>query len=144
MCIAKSHSSHAGQRLAGQPRGFALIEVLVGSLLLAFGALTFATGLTLALRGQHASAARQLAVQSAADVAELLRVTAPEQRQAVIATWEANIASRWPPAAAPLAVRVLSVPSVAPQMPAWQVQLQWQDRIASQPLRLDASFGLAE
>jgi Tfp pilus assembly protein PilV len=143
MCNADRSSSKAPNPAAGLAKGFALVEVLVGALVLAFGSLTFAAGLTLAVRGHHASASRQLAVNAAADIGELLRVAAPEQRLAVVARWQARVSSRWPPAAAPLTASVEPVTATAARIPAWQAQLQWQDGIAAAPLRLTARFGIS-
>lgn len=119
-----------GHLLRGRRGGFALLEVLVALLLLAFGAAGSAAGFTLALRGQHAAAGAHLALALAADAGERLRAVAAGARGAEAQGWAVSARERLAPGAAPGFDAVLApLAGTAATVDAWRLRLQWHDRL---------------
>jgi Tfp pilus assembly protein PilV len=126
-------SARDGHLPRGRRGGFALLEVLVALLLLAFGAAGAAAGFTLALRGQHAAAGAHLALALAADAGERLRAVAAGARGAEAQGWEIRARERLAPGAAPGFDAVLApldgAAAAGATADAWRLRLQWHDRL---------------
>jgi prepilin-type N-terminal cleavage/methylation domain-containing protein len=137
-----------GPRRAHFPRlaadGFALVEVLVALLLLAFASAGAATGMTLALRAAHAARAQHQGLALFADLAESLRASAPAGRPRLVELWAGAAADRMPPAArrglAATGEQLVAQP--AAPVESWRMHLAWQDRLTRHALAMNARIDL--
>jgi Tfp pilus assembly protein PilV len=144
--MRSDHSARgrAGCLLRSPAHGFALLEVLIAVLLLAFAATGWVGGLTLALRAQHSARDLYQAVALVADLGEELRARPPASREQTAARWQTRAAARMSPSArgTVLAVATRASRPASPVVDTWQATLQWQDKLAPQAMSLREQMGL--
>ena len=121
-------------RAAPRGAGFALVEVLLSALLLAFGAAALGAALRAAWAAAAEAAQDTQAIARLADLAESLRAVPSLARPAVVAAWRQQIQMQ--PGAQGQGDAVED-----PGLPVWRVTLAWSTRRA-EPLHLAQPVGI--